>query len=121
MRLMELFSVPNAADDEKHKKFDRDVDYINDLKFWIDNSDKALSNYIFPAVKHHYAYPDHPESFTHYIEPLKKCAEEYCREFDLMPYKEEIFNDEEIKKLAERVATEQTEHMHKGDYKNETY
>ena len=118
MKLMELFSVP-SVDEIEDKKFDREVDYVDDLKFWIDSNDKMLSNFIFPAVKHHLVAPDHPESFMHYVEPLKKCAEAYCNEFDLNDHKDEIFNEEEIKKLAERFAEEQSKHIRKGDYDNE--
>ena len=116
MKLMELF-YPVKDNDQK---FDSDVDYLDDLKFWISNNDEMLSKIFFPAVKKHKQQFDDEDVYKVYVEPLKKCSEAYCEEYDLLHSKDEIFTDEALLELAHTVAKEQAEFIKKGDYHHET-
>lgn len=116
MLLNELFS--KSIDEPK--KFDPEVDYLDDLKFWISNNDEALSKMLMPAIYQHRSHPNEESNYKLYIKPLAKCAEDYCVKFDLMHSKDEIFTPEAIVSLAKKVAEEQNNFIHRGDYNNET-
>ncbi len=116
MLLNELFSKPV----EEPKKFDPEVDYLDDLKFWISNNDDALSKVLMPAIHQHREHHHEGNNYKLYIKPLMKCAEDYCVKFDLMHSKDEIFTPENIVILAKKIAEEQNNFIEKGDYNNET-
>ena len=65
MLLKELFQSPlDFANSEQ------DIDWIGDLKVFMDNDDKTLSNFFFPAVDRHKQNPDDENAFKLYIKPL---------------------------------------------------
>lgn len=116
MKLMELFqTTPNA-----NQKYDSEVDYLNDLKFWVSNNDDMLTKVFFPAIQKHKQHFDNKDVYKVYLNPLKKCCEAYCREYDLMHSMDEIFSDEKLAELAHTMANEQAEFIKKGDYHHET-
>jgi hypothetical protein len=39
------------------------IDWGDDLKFYIDNEDSLLQQYMFPAVKKHEKHAGHPQAF----------------------------------------------------------
>ena len=56
MLLREMFSpigAPNETGD--------DIDWLGDLKFFIDNNDRLLNHHFFPAIKKHKKHAGHPE------------------------------------------------------------
>lgn len=97
------------------KEQDQEIDWLDDLKFFIDNDDKMLNQYFFPAVKKHQEYKGHPKAFTIYIKPLQNCLGHYCEKFDIQD-PEEKFPKEKLIDLAKRIADEQEKHIEKGDY-----
>jgi len=115
MLLNELFS----PSEKKIKKYDPEVDYLDDLKFWISNNDDLVSKVLMPAVKKHKEHRGNTDGYKFYLEPIKKCCNLYCDKFDLSDSKNEIFGPNEIIKLAKKIASEQTKYIDKGDYKNE--
>jgi len=119
MKLMELFQPPalDSASDtmEKDPRLVSDINYLNDLKFFIDNDTDRLSKNFFPAIKQQQAN-DGPESFKFYLKPLSDSCEEYCKEYDLSDIKDEIFTRESLVELAKEIAAEQSEFIKNGSY-----
>lgn len=97
---------------------EQDIDWGDDLKFFIDNNDTLLNKEIFPAVKLQQQHQDHPRVHMVYIKPLKRCVEEYCKMFDVKN-KEEIFTNEMLEEVARSICAEQQKHIEKGDYKKD--
>lgn len=93
-----------------------EIDWADDLKFFIDNDSDVLSNYLFPAVKKHQMYHGHPNAYKLYIKPLQQCKEEYCKKFDI-DEPETKFPPDVIISLAKKIADEQHKHIEAGHYK----
>lgn len=113
---MKLFELFDREDQEKDKRLSSDVDYVSDLKFYIDNDDKLLTKYFFPAVKKHRDHMDHPEAYKIYMPAVKTIVPQYCKEFQLDDIQEEIFNDETLEAVCKRFADEQKKYLERGDY-----
>lgn len=110
MLLREMFSpIGSPKDDEP------EIDWIDDLKFFIDNDDGMLNNHFFPAVKKHQEYKDHPEIYKVYIKPIQNAVIPYCKKFNVEK-PEEKFPKEKLIDLAKRMAEEQKRHIENGDY-----
>lgn len=112
MKLFELFSPIGAP-----KEDDQDIDWIGDLKFYIDNDEKMLSNYFFPAVKRHQEYQGNPNAYKIYIRPIEKCLDSYCQQYEIQD-REIKFPKEKLIELAKQIAVEQEKHISSGDYEN---
>jgi hypothetical protein len=111
MLLKEMFSAIGAPTSEQD-----DIDWIGDLKFFIDNDDAALKNYFFPAVDRHKEHKGHPDAYKIYMRPLESCKESYCEKFEIES-PEDKFPKEKLIELAKMITAEQEKHMEKGDYK----
>ena len=111
MLLKEMFSAIGAPKDDN-----QEVDWLDDLKFFIDNDDTMLNQYFFPAVKRHKEYKGNPNAYKIYIRPLEHCKEAYCEKFEIEK-PEEKFPKEKIIELAKYIANEQEKFIDKGDYK----
>lgn len=94
-----------------------DIDWIDDLKFFIDNNDDILENHIFPAVRRQEKNPDIEDSFRLYLKPLKICIKKYVAAYDV-PDPKDKFTSEKIIELAKKIAAEQKKHIKDGDYEN---
>ena len=111
MLLKELFQSPmDFANSEE------DIDWLGDLKVFLDNDDETLSKYFFPAVDKHKQNPNDDEAFKLYIKPLSYCADKYCQTYQL-PEKNTFFPPEKIVELAKKIAAEQKTYIDRGDYK----
>ena len=110
MLLKEMFSAIGAPKQEQD-----DIDWLDDLKFFIDNNDKMLQQYFFPAVKKHKEHKGNPHVFKGYIRPIEHCLNHYCDKFDIQD-KEEKFPKDKLIDLAKRFADEQEKYIEKGDY-----
>lgn len=95
-----------------------DIDWLDDLKFYIDNDDKLLSKFIFPAVEKHKNFLNHQENYRLYIRPLQYCLESYCNRFELEDV-EEKFPLSQIVELAKKIAHEQEKHIKEKNYNNQ--
>lgn len=111
MLLREMFSPIGAP-----KEQDEDIDWIGDLKFFIDNDSQVLSKQFFPAIKRHQQYKGHPDAYKLYLHPLESVCETYCKKFEVKN-KEEVFPKEKLIELAKHFADEQERHIERGDYK----
>lgn len=112
MLLREMFSpigAPNETGD--------DIDWLGDLKFFIDNNDRLLNHHFFPAIKKHKKHAGHPEVFKLYIRPIEESLIEYCNKYEIED-KEEKFTKDALIELAKRFAKEQERHIKSGDYED---
>lgn len=112
MLLTEMFSAIGAPKNDLS-----DIDWIDDLKFFIDNNDDILENYIFPAVRRQENNLNNKDSFKLYLKPLRICIKKYVAAYDV-PDPEDKFTSEKIIELAKRIADEQKKHINDGDYEN---
>lgn len=113
MLLKEMFSPIGAP-----KEDDREIDWIGDLKFFIDNDNKMLENYFFPAVERHREHVGNPNAWKLYVRPIRECLKCYLEQFEVES-PEEKFTDEALQKLAERICKEQEHFIQEGDYDKE--
>lgn len=111
MLLKEMFSPIGAPKTEE-----QEVDWLGDLKFFIDNDSDMLSNHFFPAIKKHEKYLNHPSAYKIYIRPLEMCAEEYCKKYQV-ENQHEKFPKESLIELAKHIANEQNQFIERGDYR----
>lgn len=106
-----MFPIDNQEDGE-------DIDWLDDLKFYIDNEQSLLSNHLFPVVKKHRLHIDNPNVYKLYLKPLQSCIKEYCNTFEIKDSNEK-FPQEAIVELAKKIADEQKQHIENGDYETE--
>ena len=113
MLLREMFSPIGGP-----KEDDQDIDWIDDLKFYMDNEDSLLNRHIFPAVKTHEKHLGHPQIYKVYLHAIKPCLEDYCKTFEIED-PEEKFPMEQLVELAKYMASEQEKFIKEGDYKKD--
>jgi hypothetical protein len=112
MRLKEMFSPVGGPTDK-----DSDVDWIGDLKFFMDHNDSIVRDLILPAVQKHKTSPKAPNAFKLYIMPVMKCRKMYADQFKVDDVEKKISHKEVIK-IARKMAEEQSKHIEKKDYEN---
>jgi len=110
MLLNEMFSPIGAP-----KEDDEEIDWLGDLKFFIDNDNKMLSQHLFPAVKKHSKHLEHPEAYKLYINPIQTALKSYCEQYDIDDRKDK-FPEDSLVELAKRICEEQKKHIEDGDY-----
>ena len=110
---MELFSSDPTSQDPRLSK---DINYLDDLKFFMDNDTDELTNTLFPAIKAHKENLDDESAYRHYMKPIKITVEKYCDKYDLADIKDTIFTDDSLIHLAKRIAEEQKQHISNKDY-----
>ena len=113
MLLNELWS-PIGSPNEK----EQDINWINDLKYYIDNDDDVLSKNFFPAIKKHRDYVGNPNVYKIYIRPIESSCESYCEKFQI-DEREKKFPKEDLIELAKKFAEEQEIHIKNKDYESE--
>ena len=92
-----------------------DIDYAEDLKFFIDNESEVLSRHMFPAIKKHLQHRNNPDAYKLYLKPVQKCAKIYAEKFKVESIQEKI-TKEQLIVLAKQIAKEQDRHISRGDY-----
>jgi len=107
---MEMFSAIGAP-----KEDDANIDWADDLKFFIDNDDRLLTQYMFPALRKHEKHAGHPDAYKIYINPVKECCRIYIKRFDIKDPKDKFTKDILIN-IAKKIAEEQEKHIDDGDY-----
>jgi hypothetical protein len=112
MLLKEMWSPIGAPKDDQ-----QEIDWLDDLKFFIDNDNRSLQQYFFPAIKRHKEHQGNPNAFKIYIRPVERCMETYCQKYEI-ENPEEKFPKEKIIELAKRFASEQEKFLERGDYEN---
>jgi len=115
MKLMEMFSAIGAPKEEN-----QDIDWLDDLKFFIDNDNTLLNKHVFPAIVKHEKYIDRPDTYKLYLNPVKECMKIYVEKFNILnPDKK--FTKENLIDLSKRIAEEQKKHILRGDYDPDDY
>lgn len=107
-----MFSPVGGPKEDKNSN----IDWLGDLKFFIDTNDKLLENYIFPMIKKHKEYLGNPNVYKLYVKPLEKCLDVYCDQFKIDD-RAEKFSKEGLIELAKEIATSQENFIKNGDYK----
>lgn len=110
MLLKEMFSAIGAPKDTE-----QEIDYVDDLKFFIDNDSQMLNQYFFPAVKRHREHRNHLRVFQVYMRPIQQCMSHYCDKYDIDD-PDVKFPKAKLIDLAKRMAEEQSQHIERGDY-----
>lgn len=105
-----MFSAIGAPKDNE-----QEIDWLDDLKFFIDNDSTLLNQYFFPAIKKHKEHRHNPNVFKVYIRPIQRCLDHYCDKFDIED-REDKFSKDKIINLAKRFAEQQNKFIEKGDY-----
>jgi hypothetical protein len=112
MLLREMFSPMGGP-----KENDQDINWGNDLKFYIDNNDRLLEKYFFPAIRKHEKHAGNPNVYKLYLQALMPCLKEYCSKFEIKD-SEEKFSKDVLEELAKSMAKEQEAFIKKGDYRS---
>lgn len=113
MLLREMFSPVGGPKSNEEPG----IDWLDDLKFFINNDNDMLTKNMFPAIKKHEQYVGHPDAYKLYVKPVERCLEQYCNQFDV-DKREEKFPKEELIELAKKFAEEQNKIIERGDYEN---
>lgn len=112
---MEIFSTGSQSDNND-TRLDPEINYLDDLKHFIDNENAVLSKFFFPAINKHKKVGDDDSSYKLYIMPVKQSLDVYCKKFKLEDIKDEIFPKDAVIKIARRFAEEQKTHIDHKDY-----
>ena len=115
MKLLELFSQPDDSGN-KDDRLDPEINYLEDLKFFIDNNNNILSKLFFPAITKHKKQGNTEDSYKLYIEPVKKSIDIYCKKYELDDFKDKIFSDNAVLDISKKFAQEQNDHIQHKDY-----
>lgn len=110
MKLMELFQHLG-----KDVEANDDIDWLGDLKFYIDNNDHMLEQHIFPAMKQHQKHAGKKGTYKFYIKPVQECLRSYVKEYEIQNA-DQIFTNEVIEEIAKHFAQTQENFINRGDY-----
>lgn len=108
---MLLFEFFNAVREQDNTQ----VDWIGDLKFFIDQDDTCFIDYIYPAIMKHKKHVGNPNAYKLYMRPLKKCLNRYSDEYNVKDL-DIKFPESELVDLAKVIASEQEIYIKNGDY-----
>lgn len=106
-----MFSAPEAPSEQP------DIDWLDDLKFFIDNDDRMLSNYFFPAVDKHKMHQGNPNAYKLYLKAIEHCKDHYCKKYEIEEPQDKFPKDKLIT-LAKMFADEQERHIKDDNYAN---
>jgi hypothetical protein len=112
MLLREMFSPLGGANDDS-----AEIDWPNDLKFFIDNNDEILELYMFPAIRKHQKHVGNPNAFKLYLNPIQQCKNKYVEKYNIEDPDQKITKDS-IVKLARQIAKEQEAHIKNKSYED---
>lgn len=116
VKLYEMWSAIGGPKSEE----EQDIDWMDDLKFFIDNNNQLLSQHILPASAKQKENPDHPDCWKHYVKPVRHAIDEYCEVFEL-ENRDEIFTKDKIVEMCKLFADEQSKHIEQGHYDKKKY
>ena len=84
MKLYEMFSPIGAP------KENDDIDWLGDLKFFIDNDNAVLNRLIFPTIVKHERCVEEKDAYKLYYKPIKECLKIYIKKYDIVEIKRSI-------------------------------
>jgi hypothetical protein len=96
----------------------KDIDLIDDLKFFMNNDPAFYRKVLFPEIS---KLKDSVKggnqcSEMHFKPCVDKAVGAYCKKFKIEKNPSDLFNDEEIRELAEKMYHEEKENINKGAY-----
>ena len=112
MLLREMFSAIGAPKEEEG-----DINWIEDLKFFIDNETDVLNRFFFPAIRKHKQYGDRSDAYKIYIKPIERCKDAYVEKYQIDEPGTK-FPKGDLIVLARKMAEEQNQHIKNGDYED---
>lgn len=110
MLLKEMFSTlsgPGSADNN--------IDWVGDLKFFINNEDSMMTQHIFPAVRKHRNHIGNPNVYKLYVKPVTCCLRAYCDKYNIENIKDK-FTSDILENIAREFATNQEKFIKDGHY-----
>ena len=110
MLLREMFSPIGGSREEE-----QEVDWLDDLKFFIDHNHDLLTTQMMPAIHRQQKNPDAEDAYKIYMKPLMNCVNVYCETFDI-DEKEECFPVDKLEGLAKNIAGIQATYIKDGSY-----
>jgi len=110
MLLKEMFSPLGGP-----QEMNQSIDWADDLKFHIDNTDHLLDKTIFPVLNKHKQHQGHPNVWKLYMVPVKQCLRDYCEKYDIEESNKK-FTSDVLEAVARKIADEQEKHLKDGDY-----
>lgn len=110
MLLREMFSPLGGPKDEE-----QEVDWIDDLKFFIDHNHDLLTTQMMPAIHRQKEHQNSNDAYQLYMKPLMNCVNVYCETFDI-DEKEECFPLNKLEELARNIASIQENYIKAGNY-----
>ena len=108
MLLFEFF------DPVKQNKQDQ-VDWIGDLKFYIDQDEECFVDLIYPAVVKHAKHLGNPNAYKLYLKPIRRCIKRYSAVYNVRDL-DIKFPTPDLEDLARTIASEQELYIKNGDY-----
>lgn len=112
MLLKEMFSPLGGKKEEDGTD---EIDWLDDLKFFMDNNNDMLNRYFFPAVDKHKSHVGNPNTYKLYYRALERCLENYINKYNI-ENSEEKFPKESLIELAKKISEEQEGYIKNGDY-----
>ena len=115
MKVLELFETPSIFNQDIGKSTDHpnvnhsspvdpEVNYLDDLKFYIDNNNKIQMKLMVPAIDKHQQSGNIKDAYKFYLRPIEICAKVYCKKYGLEKYIGDIFSKNGIVDLAKAYA-----------------
>lgn len=105
-----MFSpLGNPSDEEQ------DINWIEDLKFYMDNEERILQRYVYRSIKKHIANLGSDKAYKLYVPTIVSCIKDYCNKFEITDA-ETKFSKDDILGLAKQMAADQEVHIKNGDY-----
>jgi hypothetical protein len=109
---MKLFEVAEQKD-----QFE-DVDLPEDLKFFMNNDSSFYRKVLYPSIlaMKEKVKTGKPCDQMHFKPCISQGINSYCKKFKIEKNPKDLFSDEEIKDLAEKMFHQEKENIEKGVY-----
>lgn len=112
MLLKEMFSPIGGPDANQDQQ---EIDWLGDLKFFMDNDNKMLENFLFPAVEKHKQHVGNSNAWKLYMKPVRECLRCYLEQHEVQD-PDNKFTEDALQELAEKICKEQETFIEEGDY-----
>lgn len=96
----------------------KDVNVVDDLQFFMHNDPLFYRKVLYPSISDlkHKMKSGKPCDEDHFHGCIKKGVDSYCNKFKIKKNPKDIFSDEEIKELAEKMFHQEKDRIEKGAY-----
>lgn len=105
---------------ELNEKFDelKDVNVVDDLQFFMNNDPAFYRKVLYPSILSMKEKIKGGSSCSedHFLPCIKKGADSYCQKFKIKKPSKDLFSDEEVKELAQKMFHQEKTNIEKGVY-----